>query len=172
MTELFRLFTQIALLRRGPQDVPASAVLLTLTIVAYFLVNSAVTVALPPADGPWAAQLLVDVGAKLIWYVVLLKLLGKSERILQTLTALFAIQTIVSPVLDASEYLVRRFQQDSVWQLPFGLLVLALVIWFIAANGHIIKAALEWSSPTSVAMAILQIFVGDLLKLAFFPIKP
>ena len=171
MTELLRLFTQIAILRRGPQDVPASAVLLTVTVGAYFLVNSAVAVALPPAEGPWAAQLLIDVGAKLVWYVVLLKLLGKAERIVQTLTALFAIQTIVSPVLDVAEYLVRRFQQDSVWQLPVGLLVLALVIWFIAANGHVIKAALEWSSPTSVAMAILQIFVGDLLKLAFFPIK-
>jgi hypothetical protein len=35
MQELVKLFTQIALLRRGPQDLPASMLLLALTIVAY-----------------------------------------------------------------------------------------------------------------------------------------
>ena len=41
MKELVKLFTQIALLRRGPQDLPASMLLLALTIVAYLVVNLA-----------------------------------------------------------------------------------------------------------------------------------
>jgi hypothetical protein len=35
MRELVKLYTQIALLRRGPQDLPASALLLAFTILAY-----------------------------------------------------------------------------------------------------------------------------------------
>ena len=33
----------------------------------------------------------------------------------------------------------------------------------IAANSHIVKAALEWSIPASVALVILQILAGQLL---------
>ena len=37
MKELIQLFTQIALLRRGPQDLPASLLLLTLTMIGYLV---------------------------------------------------------------------------------------------------------------------------------------
>src|SRR5947208_10482244 len=39
MKELIQLFAQIALLRRGPQDLPASTLLLALTVSAYLGVN-------------------------------------------------------------------------------------------------------------------------------------
>ena len=63
MVDLIRLFTQIAVLRRGPQDVPASALLLAVTVVGYFLVNSVVNAVLPPLDGPWLPRLLLDVAS-------------------------------------------------------------------------------------------------------------
>ena len=43
---------------------------------------------------------------------------------------------------------------------PLTLMSLALFIWIIAANSHIVKAALEWSMPPSVALVILQTLVG------------
>ena len=48
MKELIGLYTQIALLRRGPQDLPASMLLLVLTIGGYLCVNLLVALALPP----------------------------------------------------------------------------------------------------------------------------
>jgi hypothetical protein len=48
MKELVRLFVQIALMRKGPQDLPNSAVLLALTVAANFIVNFLVSAALPP----------------------------------------------------------------------------------------------------------------------------
>src|SRR6185437_5097690 len=79
MKELIQLFTQIALLRRGPQDVPASMLLLGMTIVGYFGVNFFVSSLMPPVRG-WPSHLAVDVVFTLVWYVVLLRLAGKSER--------------------------------------------------------------------------------------------
>ena len=169
MMELIRLFSQIALLRRGPQDVPASPVLLTVTVAVYFVINVAVTAILPPDDGPVVARSLLDVAFMLVWYFLLLKVVGKSERILQTTTAVFGFQAVLSPVLVASGWLIRRFQQDAVWQVPASLIGLALLIWYIAANGHVVKAALEWSSTASVALVILQLVTGELLVLALFP---
>jgi len=169
MTELIRLYTQIALLRRGPQDVPASALLLTLTVIGYFLINCAVSALLPPVDGPWVAHLLLDVAFTLIWYFLLLKLLGRTERILQTTTAVFGFQTVIAPVLVLCGWLIRRFQHDSLWSLPVSLMGLTLFIWYVAANGHVVKAALEWSTLASILMVIAQEAAGEALVLAIFP---
>jgi hypothetical protein len=170
MRELIRLFMQIALLRRGPQDVPASTLLLALTVVGYFAVNFLVSSVLPPFPGPWVAHLCVDVVFMFVWYTLLLRLVKRPERFLQTTTAVYGFQAVLSPLLVASVWLTRRFPQDSLWQFPITLVSLALLIWIIAANSHIVKAALEWSMPPSVALVILQTLAGNLLVLALFPI--
>jgi hypothetical protein len=168
MRDLIQLFTQIALLRRGPQDVPASALLLALTVGGYFVVNFVVSSFLPPI-GPWLGQLVVDVVFTFAWYVVLLKLVGKPERFLQTATAVFGFQAVLAPVLVTSGWLANRFTHDAVWQLPVYMIALGLLIWVIAANSHVVKAALEWSSGASVALVVLQNLLGNLLVLALFP---
>jgi hypothetical protein len=170
MRELIRLFMQIALLRRGPQDVPASSLLLALTVAGYFAVNFVVSSVLPPFPGPWVAHLCVDVVFMFVWYTLLLRLVRRPERFLQTTTAVYGFQAVLSPLLVASVWLTRRFPQDSVWQFPITLVSLGLLIWIIAANSHIVKAALEWSMPPSVALVILQTLAGNLLVLAMFPI--
>jgi hypothetical protein len=168
MKELIQLFTQIALLRRGPQDLPASMLLLGMTIVGYFGINFLVSSLMPPIKG-WPAHLAVDVVFTLVWYVVMLRLAGRSERTLQTTTAVFGFQAVLSPLLVISEWLMLRFAQDATWQLPVALIWLMLVIWVIAANSHVVKAALEWSSAASVFLVILQILAGQLVLFALFP---
>jgi hypothetical protein len=168
MTELIRLFTQIALLRRGPQDLPASMLLLVLVVAGYLSVNFLVSSALPP-DDHWQGPLLVDTLFTLAWYVALLKLLGRSERILQTATAVFGLQGLLSPLLIASDWLMVRFGEDALWQVPVACAGLLLIVWLVAANSQIVKAALEWSSPASVVLVVLQIFTGRVLLFALFP---
>ena len=168
MKEIIQLFTQIALLRRGPQDLPASMLLLVLTALAYFLVNFVVAGLLPPLKG-WSGHPLIDIAFTFGWYFVLLRLAGRSERNLQTTTAVLGFQTVLAPPMIISNWLVLRFAQDQTWQLPVALMFLMLLVWVIAANGHVVKAALEWSSLASVGLVILQIFAQELLELALFP---
>jgi hypothetical protein len=171
MVDLIRLFTQIAVLRRGPQDVPASALLLAVTVVGYILVNSVVNAVLPPLDGPWLPRLLLDVAFNLVWFALWLSVVRRPERILQTTTAVFGFQAVLAPILIVSEWLAERYQHDQLWQLPFSLVALVLLIWLIAALGHVVKAALEWSGPASVALVILQILVEYLLAVSLSPLK-
>jgi hypothetical protein len=168
MKELVRLFTQIALLRRGPQDVPASVLLLVLTVVGYLGVNFLVTALLPP-DDHWQGPLLVDTLFTLIWYMALLRLVGRPERMLQTVTAVFGFQAVLSPLLIGSAWLMRRVGEDSTWQVPVTCVGLLLLAWLIAANGHVVKAALEWSGSASVALVILQLLAAWLVVFAVFP---
>ncbi len=155
MKELIQLFTQIALLRRGPQDLPASLLLLTLTMIGYLVVNVVVSGLMPPLKG-WEEHPAIDIIFTFAWYFVLLRVAGRSERNLQTTTAVIGFQTVLSPPLIISEWLVLRFAHDQTWQLPVALMWLMLFIWLIAANSHVVKAALEWSNLASVALVILQ----------------
>jgi len=168
MREIIRLFAQIALLRRGPQDLPASMLLFILTLGAYLAVSFLMSSVLPPMKG-WPAPLLVDALFTLVWYVVLLRLVGRPERTLQTATAVFGLQAVLAPLSIASEWLTRRFAEDTIWQVPVTCAALLLVAWLIAASSHIVKAALEWSGTASVALVILQMLAGWLLLLALFP---
>jgi hypothetical protein len=171
MSEYIRLYTQIALLRRGPQDLPASGLLLVLTVGAYLVVNFLVSSLLPP-DGRWREMLVVATLFTLLWYVLLLRLVGRPERTLQTATAVFGFQTVLAPLVVGCGWLVRRFSLDSPWQMPVTCVALLLLAWVIAANSYIVKAALEWSATSSVALVILETLAGWLLQVALFvPVK-
>jgi len=168
MKDLVRLFAQIALLRRGPQDLPASMLLLVLTVLGYLCVNFLLNSVLPP-DNHWRGPLLADTAFMLLWYIGLLRLVGRPERILQTTTAVFGFQAVLSPLLVAAEWLMGRFAEDFTWQVPVTCVGLLLLAWLIAANSHVVKAALEWSGSASVALVILQTLVGWLVEFALFP---
>ena len=168
MSEFIRLYTQIALLRRGPQDLPASGLLLALTVAAYLFVNFIVSTVLPP-DSRWRESLAVDTLFTLVWYLLLLRLVGRPERTLQTTTAVFGFQTVLAPLVIGCSWLARRFSPDSPWQVPIVCAVLLLLAWMIAANSYIVRAALEWSATSSVVLVILQEVTGGLLLFALFP---
>lgn len=171
MVQLIRLYGQIAVLRRGPQDVPASALLLAVTVIGYVLVNAIVNGVLPPLDGPWLPRLALDVGFNLVWFALWLKVVRRPERILQTTTAVFGFQAVLAPIMIVSEWLAERYQHDLMWQLPFSLIALVLLIWLVAALGHVVKAALEWSGTASVTLVILQVVVEYLLAVSISPLK-
>jgi len=81
----------------------------------------------------------------------------------------FGFQTVLTPLVDSCAWLVRRLGEDSPWQLPFMCALLLLFAWVIAANSHIVKAALDWSATSSVALVILQTLAGWLVLSALFP---
>ena len=168
MSDFIRLYAQIALLRRGPQDLPASPLLLALTVAAFLAVNFVVSSVLPP-DNRWREILMVATLFTLLWYVVLLRLAGRPERTLQTTSAVFGFQTVLAPLVIGCGWLARRFTPDSPWQVPIMCVVLLLFAWVIAANSYIVRAALEWSVTSSVVLVILQAVAGGLLLAALFP---
>lgn len=163
MTELAQLYAQIALLRRGPQDLPAAPVVLGLTILAYFGIKLVLNWLLPQAAGEWVALQVADILFTLVWYALLLRLVRKPERFLQTATAIFGYQAILAPVSISTGWLVRRFGEQQAWQFPLGIVSLIVIVWMIAINSHVLKAALEWSTFLCVLLVVLQICASDAL---------
>ena len=164
MNELLRLFCQISILRRGPQDLPASPIAFAISVLGYFAITCVINLLLPPG-GRWIADLLIDIAFTLVWYSVLMRMVNRRERFLQTATAVFGFQMIIAPFWNIAAWLARRFADDPVWQLPTSVIGLAVVVWTITVNAQILKSALEWAMPACVLLVIVQIFAGQALML-------
>lgn len=165
MKELLALFAQIAVSRKGPQDLPASWLLLVLTVAGYGIIRFAISTVMPPVD-QWRSHLLIEIAFTLAWYAVLLRTLGKPERFVQTATAIFGYELVLTPLFVATIYLSRQVKPDDLLYVPLALIALALAIWLIRAGSYVLKAALELPTAACVFLIILQIFAGELLMRA------
>jgi hypothetical protein len=172
MTALLRLYAEIALLRRGPEDVPASVALLAVTATAYFLVNFLIELALPPIPGPWVDHLVVDVVFTFAWYWLLLRLFRKPERYLQTTAAVFGYQTVIAPLWISGLWLFGHFRDNAPALFPVSIVVIAILIWTLTVNVRILRSALEWPVGACVGLVVLQTIAGQMLLIGLFPPVP
>lgn len=168
MIAIIRLFADIALFRRGPQDVPGSTFLLVATVLGYVAVHLLVSFVLPPINDLWLIHLLADTGFTLIWYGILLRVFRRPERFTQTTTAVFGYQAVLAPAWLAVIGLVVRAQNSELWLVPILLIALAMLGWILAANARVLRAALEQSLPICVGLIVLQVVLSQIFLRSFF----
>lgn len=141
MRALFDLFFDICLLRKAPQDVPASPELLKMCLLAYavsglvvLLINTPLPVAL--------LQILLDM--VLLSGLLYLGLIfhRHPRRFEQTLSALTGSGTLMGLMaLPLMSWITHQGQADDV-ALP-SLLLLALMVWSITIIAHILRHAFD-----------------------------
>ena len=168
VSEALRVLTGIVRLQKGPEDLPFSVPLLVFLIVVSSALD-AVTWAVVPLPEKSAAQasgpLLIAIGVAvtLIWYGGLLRIAGKSERSVQTLTAVFGLQIILAPALLFTAWFYFTFYQDPTWKFPAGLLRSAVEIWALMILARILRAATQWPMFACVLLAIANELLTALL---------
>lgn len=166
---LLRQFLGIALLKKGPQDLPASPGALAFTVACFAGVSLAFGSLLPPQPAPPLLLNGFEILFMLLWLAAVLKIAGKPERFLQTATAVFGFRLVLSPLLALSRWIVLAVKEQSLWQLPVSLLVLALLIWALVVGVRILQAATEWPVVACVALTFAQELLLLGLMLMFFP---
>ena len=162
MRTLFDLFFDICLLRRGPQDVPAAPALLRLCILAYLGTGFA---ALMPGVGaayPLRSLLLTLADLALLAGMTysVLRALGHSTRLAQTLTALTGCGTLLQLVaLPLGIWFDQASTTQANAELPF-ILWLLLLLWSIVITAHILRHAFTVSFGIGLAYAFAYLFVS------------
>ncbi len=141
MQTLFKTLYDIILLRKGPEDLPASAVLLVIAVVLWCF-----TFGLAYAVFEWldSTRLVIAAAASLLAigaYQLLLLITGRSARTLQTQTALIGCGSLISLVYIALLVLSGRFDQ----QVAVALEIVAQLasLWSVPVKGHIIGRAID-----------------------------
>lgn len=153
---IVRRLVDIALLRSGPQVLPASTTLAVGCTLAYVAAGTAALgarlgLARAAAEGVLDAAML----AAFAWG--LLRLRGRPNRFRQTYAALTGTGTLFALLAWPLMVLAWRAEQLGGVPLPLGLALLGLVAWALLVLGHILRHALEAPMPVAVGLALLYV---------------
>ena len=159
MFALVRAFADIALRRKGPQDLPASRFLLAATVLAYLLSQLPAAILLPGSLDRSLLVVLADALLIGLSLAALLWLTGWLTRYLQTATAVFGTSALLS-VMTFPFYLWRAGLGDA--QLDMALptaAILMILVWSFIVGGHILAEALSKPFVLGLIIAIAYFFV-------------
>lgn len=166
-------FLQLCLLNRGPQDLPASRLLLGLALTGYLLVGVAM-------GWPYyglvvsVAQSLVEIGILVGFTYLVLRWRRHPGRFVQTLTALAGVGVVLGALLLPLVYSMYRAELlGESPELP-ALAYIAVFGWLVVAYGQIFRHALALKHlglGILVAVAFVVLASGS-IELLFSGITP
>jgi len=151
--QFLKVFLDIVLWRRGPQDLPNSGLLVVLTLVAYELVNLVQIALMEVSIAELLLYLVVDplmlMGG--LWLVMML--FGRKDRWAQTVSAVLGCTALMALVVSVPMVLLVGPRMAGDPPAALQLLALGLVIAFILVVGRIIQLATDSNLLTGSAIA-------------------
>jgi hypothetical protein len=166
---LFAVVVDIVLLRRGPEHLPASPMLLAILVAAYAAITGLVYHVMATPDPRWPMVVTLVVVVTMVWYRVALQLVNKSERFTQTLTAMFALRVLFTPLdLPIRITLYSQIQAGVEPSNALALVFLVLVVWLFVLNVRIVRSAFDWQWPAAIIMVLAHEFALLLAAAALF----
>ena len=163
LLQFLKVFVDIVLWRRGPQDLPASTLLLWIVAAAYVAVSIAQLALLQEPASAWVVFVVLDpiLLAGGTW--ALLRLYRHPERFVQTASAVLGTGALLGLVV----YLPLQWLQVRMGVPPdspsAGMTALALVVIFALVTGRILQLATESSLFTGVALSLTYFLLINLL---------
>ena len=152
MLPLIQTLFEISLLRKGPEDIPHSWLLLYLCAALWLFGFMAMTILNQNFSSREAGLDLASWVLGLVCYVFVLAFSGHSGRILQTLAALIGVGAIITFAMFAELVLLTPFLGANLANLGAVL----VLFWSVPVKGHIIARAIErhWYLGIAIAMSI------------------
>ncbi|MET0066600.1 MAG: hypothetical protein ABW076_09695 [Candidatus Thiodiazotropha sp.] len=164
MKALLNAAVELCLLRRGPQDLPASPHLLVFTLVLNLLLGVLISLGLQEAFAIAIFATLFETALMMAVLYAVLRLRKHLKRFTQTITALMLsnllLGVLMLPLLGWNGTSLSDESQ---------LLLLLLSLWALAVFGHILRHALEVPLGMGIGLALFYtLFSWSLLEM-FFP---
>ncbi len=163
MLQFLKVFLDIVLWRRGPQDLPASRLLLWLSVGAYVAVTIVQLAQVHETSAKWWVFVVADPALLVAGTWLLLGLFGKRERFLQTATAVLGTGALLGALLVLPvQWLMATFgiQPNST---PAGIAGLGLVVAASLVTGRIIQLATDSTLYTGIALSLMYFLLINLL---------
>ena len=160
MHQFIKVFLEIILWRRGPQDLPASRFLVWVTLAAYLMVSVAQLALLNEPAATWLFFLVVDplLLMSTVWLV--LKLYGRSARYNQTISAVLGCSALLGLLVYLPLHMVLIGNLAESNSGAAQLAALFEVTVFVLVMGRIIERATDSSMFTGVAVALTYFIVS------------
>jgi hypothetical protein len=169
LASTLQVFIDIARLRRGPEDLPFDRSLLLGTIVTFALLNLGIGHMSPDGELPPLALVLIEVTMMLVSLRLMLQIANRSERFVQTATAMFGFQVVLVPAQLLVAWLSLRYVTGNSVPAPVLLLWAAVAIWTLIVATRILRSATGWPTAVCVAMILTVGMVTSLLLVLLYP---
>ena len=152
MLALFETLFDIIRLRKGPDAIPRSTVLLLIVFALWLFAGIVVTVMTPEFD---LADFVVGTFAGLAGlacYMAIVVLFGRSARLLQATIAVLGCGALLSLTSIAGSVFLTPFLSANLT----NVIVTLILLWSVPVEGHIISRTIErhWYLGVAIAMAV------------------
>lgn len=168
MLALLETLLDIIRLRKGPDAVPHSTVLLVIVVAFWLFVDILGGLIVPRFGGLSASGLAITL-LGLVIFALLATLDGRNARMLQMLTAMIGCGAIFGFVLTLVLAVALRFQQFAAVPLLALLSVWSVTLFSVIVDGHILSRTLERPRPVGVIAAFLVFALQFYLSTTFNP---
>jgi hypothetical protein len=169
LASTLQVFIDIVRLRRGPEDLPFDRPLLVATVIAFALLNLGIGHLQPDPKVPPLALVLIEVAVTLVSLRVMLQLAKKSERFVQTATAMFGFQVVLVPLQLLVAWLSLRAGAGSGGQTPVLMLWVGMAAWGFVITTRILRSATGWPIAVCVAMILGTGMLTSLVIVMLYP---
>ena len=168
MGSLFSILVDICMLRKGPQDVPASTLLAILAVAVSVLMGVWVEALLGEQEHLLTRPLL-STGSSLLFVFVLLAVRGAKPRFRQTWTAFAGAGALLTLVFVPVLWSLSNAAQAQQSLNPIAYLAfLFLTFWSFAIDAHIFRHALSVSFTVGFLFATLGFAMITALRFVLF----
>ena len=147
---LVRTLFDITLLRKGPDSIPASTILLLIVVGLWLFSSLAILSLIEQYDERDFIIGLYTALAGVVAYTAILVLAGHASRAMQTITAILGCGALISLVFVAEFVLFTPF----VGQRISGIVAQLILLWSVPVEGHIISRALNRHWYLGIVIAV------------------
>ncbi len=172
MLALVEAFFAIMIRRRGPEDLPDSAVLLQFLVAVYLACQVPVGLVMYGWTGTTLALILADIALLAAFFWILLRATGHAARYRQTLSALLGTGALLSLVQAPLVALSRAAPDPAQRPAVITFALVALLAWMLLVQGHIASRALSRHFGIGMLVALSYFVLSFQLSTRISPAGP
>ena len=162
MLPLIRTLLDITFLRKGPEHLPASGILLFAAILMWLLSSLAALALIDRfSEDDFFLGLFSGIVA-LCCYAAIVMISGKSSRMLQTLAAVTGTGALIAFAFVAEYVLLTPLLGGP----TSGLVATVILLWSIPVEGHIIARAVDRHWYVGILMAVAVFVIQYVINTA------
>ena len=158
MLALFETLFDIIRLRKGPDAIPHSTILLTIIVSLWLLAGVVMTFMTAELDAKDFAVGTVTGIAGLLCYTAIILMADKSARLMQAVMAFLGCGAMLSLMFVAGNVLLSPFLGENI----VNPIVTLILLWTVPVEGHIISRTIDRHWYVGVVAAI-AVFVFQLI---------
>lgn len=148
---LLRTFVDIIALRKGPDSVPASSLVLAITLVMMGVSSYAATVLIDAGEAERDyAMTFLAYGLGILFYAAIILISGRAGRMLQSITSIIGCGAVIT-VFFVAGFVVC---EPLIGRDGAAVVATLILLWSVPVEGHIIARAIDqhWFVGIAIAM--------------------